>query len=234
MKNFVIPSIDLLDGQIVRLFKGNYGEKTVYNVKVKDLIAKYQGFERLHIVDLNGAKGDGISNIKIIKEIRAKFDGKIQIGGGIRNLKIAQSVLELGIDAVVLGTVAITDFELTKEILAKLGAEKVVLAIDCKLENGRYLPKANGWIESGKLDLFETLKQYESIASEILITDISVDGTMQGANLELYRQIKAHFPRLKLQASGGVSCVDDLENLRETTDFAIVGKALYEGIIENL
>ena len=234
MKNFVIPSIDLLDGQIVRLFKGNYGEKTVYNVEIDDLLAKYQGFERLHIVDLNGAKGDGISNIDIIKEIRVKFDGKIQIGGGIRNLKIAQSVLELGIDAIVLGTVAITNFELTREILAKLGAEKVVLAIDCKLENGRYFPKANGWLESGKLDLFETLKQYELIASEVLITDISVDGTMQGANLELYREIKKCLPNLKLQASGGVSCVEDLENLRKIVDFAIVGKALYAGIVENL
>ncbi len=234
MKNFVIPSIDLLDGQIVRLFKGNYGEKTVYNVEIDDLLAKYQSFKKLHIVDLNGAKGDGISNIEIIKEIRAKFDGKIQIGGGIRNLKIAKSVLELGINAVVLGTVAITNFELTKEILAKLGAEKVVLAIDCKLENGRYFPKANGWLESGKLDLFETLKQYEAIASEVLITDISVDGTMQGANLELYREIKKCLPNLKLQASGGVSCVEDLENLRKIVDFAIVGKALYEGIVENL
>ena len=234
MKNFAIPSIDLLDGQVVRLFKGNYGEKTVYNVEIDDLLAKYQGFGRLHIVDLNGAKGDGISNIEIIKEIRAKFDGKIQIGGGIRNLKLAQSVLEFGIDSVVLGTVAITNFELTREILAKLGAEKVVLAIDCKLENGRYFPKANGWLESGKLDLLETLKQYETLASKVLITDISVDGTMQGANLELYREVKSRFPQLKLQASGGVSCVEDLENLQKIVDFAIVGKALYEGIIENL
>jgi len=234
MKNFVIPSIDLLDGQIVRLFKGNYGEKTVYNVEISAILSKYQSFERLHIVDLNGAKGDGISNIEIIKEIRAKFDGKIQIGGGIRNLKIAKSVLELGVNSIVLGTVAITNFELTKEILAKLGAEKVILAIDCNLENGKYFPKANGWLESGKLDLFETLKQYEAIASEVLITDISVDGTMQGANLELYRQIKSRFPQLKLQASGGVSCVEDLENLKKIVDFAIVGKALYEGIIEDL
>jgi len=234
MKNFVIPSIDLLDGQIVRLFKGNYGEKTVYNVEIDDLLAKYQSFKKLHIVDLNGAKGDGISNIEIIKKIRAKFDGKIQIGGGIRNLKIAKSVLELGVNSIVLGTVAITNFELTREILAKLGAEKVVLAIDCKLENGRYFPKANGWLESGKLDVFETLKQYETLASKVLITDISVDGTMQGANLELYREIKKCFPNLKLQASGGVSCVEDLENLRKIVDFAIVGKALYEGIIENL
>ena len=234
MKNFVIPSIDLLDGQIVRLFKGNYGEKTVYNVEISALLWKYQDFERLHIVDLNGAKGNGIENLQIIKNIRAKFHGKIQLGGGIRTLEIAQSVLDIGINAVVLGTIAITDFKSTRKIIAKLGAENVVLAIDCKLENGKYFPKANGWIEGGTVDLFEILAQYEPIASEILITDISVDGTMQGANLELYRQIKSHFPRLKLQASGGVSCVDDLRNLREITDFAIVGKALYEGIIENL
>ena len=234
MKNFVIPSIDILDGQIVRLFKGNYGEKTVYNVEISELIAKYQDFERLHIVDLNGAKGNGIENLAIIKEIREKFHGKIQLGGGIRNLEIAQSVLALGVDAVVLGTVAITDFELTKEVIAKLGGENVILAIDCKLENGKYFPKSNGWLEGGKLDLFEIITQYELIASEILVTDISVDGTMQGANLELYRQIKSQFPQLKLQASGGVSCLDDLKKLREITDFAIVGKALYEGIIKSL
>ena len=234
MKNFVIPSIDLLDGNIVRLFKGNYGEKTVYNMEIGELMAKYQHFERLHIVDLNGAKGDGISNIEAIKSIRKQFGGKLQLGGGIRSVEIAQSVLELGIDAVVLGTVAITNFELTKEILAKIGKKNVVLAIDCKLENGDYFPKANGWIEGSSVNIFETLKQYDELASEVLITDIAVDGTMQGANLELYRQIKARFPQLKLQASGGVSCVRDLENLREITDFAIVGKALYEGIIDSL
>ena len=234
MRHFVIPSIDLLDGKIVRLHKGNYAEKTIYNVEISALMEKYQSFKRLHIVDLNGAKNDGITNLKLIQEIRTQFYGVIQLGGGIRTLKIAQSILDSGINAVVLGTIAITNCELTKEIIATLGKENVVLAIDCKFENGKYFPKASGWLVGSKIDLFTTLGQYGDTAQNILVTDLSVDGTMQGANVELYRQIKKRFPQFKLQASGGVSCLGDLEKLNEITDFAIVGKALYEGIIDDL
>lgn len=235
--NFIIPSIDLIDNNIVRLYKGDYNQRTVYNIDIDELLEKYKDFENLHIVDLNAAKGGGIINIELIKQIRLKYKGEIQVGGGIRSIEIANKMLkEFGINRVVLGTIAITDFDLTKQILEKFGKEKIVLAIDCKIENGKWIPKVNGWIENAdqRQDLFDILKQYTELAKYILVTDISVDGTMQGANLDLYRQIKQKFPNFILQASGGVSCVEDLYNLQQITNFAIVGKALYEGLIDDI
>ena len=235
--NFTIPSIDLLDGNIVRLHKGDYNQKTVYNIDIDELLEKYKQFENLHIVDLNGAKGNGLVNIELIKQIRLKYKGRIQFGGGIRSIEIANKMLnEFGIDRVVLGTIAITDFALAAQVIEKFGKEKIILAIDCKLEDRRYIPKINGWIENSnqKQDLFDILEQYTHLAKYILVTDISVDGTMQGSNLDLYRQIKEKFPDFIIQASGGVSSVTDIEKLQEIVDFAIVGKVLYEGLIDEI
>ena len=133
MKNFVIPSIDLLDGKIVRLLKGDYDKATIYEVKVDDLIEKYDIFNTLHIVNLNGAKGEKCEeNEKIITEIGKKFKGKIQVEGGFRNVeKINYYLNNLNVDAVVLGTLCIKNVEKTIEIIKKFGAEKVVLTIDC-------------------------------------------------------------------------------------------------------
>ncbi len=229
MKNFIIPSIDLLDGKVVRLFKGDYDQKTIYDVKIDDLLDKYQDYENLHIVDLNGAKGDLIKNIEIVNLIRKKFKGKIQFGGGVRSLDIADNFLKVTkLDRVVLGTVAINNFELTKEFIEKFGKEKIVLALDCQEFEGNYFPKANGWIQKSEQNLFVILEKYKGIAKYILCTDIAVDGTMKGPNFDLYKKIKEKFPMFVLQASGGVSSLDDLEKLQKITDFAIVGKMLYE------
>jgi phosphoribosylformimino-5-aminoimidazole carboxamide ribotide isomerase len=236
INNFLTPSIDLLDNSIVRLYKGDYSQKTIYNIDIDELLEKYKDFENLHIVDLNGAKGSGLVNIELIKQIRLKYKGIIQFGGGIRSIEIANKMLnEFGIDRVVLGTVAIANFDLTKQILEKFGKEKIVLAIDCRLENGKWIPKINGWLGNSnqKQDLFNTLERYENLAKYILVTDISVDGTMQGPNLDLYRQIKEKFPNFTLQASGGVSSVEDLQKLQKITDYAIVGKALYNRFVGN-
>jgi phosphoribosylformimino-5-aminoimidazole carboxamide ribotide isomerase len=237
MKDFVIPSIDLLDGKIVRLYQGNYNQSTVYNVDIDKLLEKYGNFENLHIVDLNDARGNGLVNIDLIKQIHSKFKGKIQLGGGIRSIEIANKILnEIKIDRIVLGTIAIVDFDLTKKIIEKFGKERIVLAIDCQFEDSKYTPKTNGWLENSnqKQGLFEILAQYVNLVKYILVTDISVDGTMQGANLDLYKQIKQKFPELTIQASGGVSSLSDLEKLQEIVNFAIVGKALYEGLIDEV
>ncbi len=235
MHSFIIPSIDLLDGKIVRLYKGDYNQKTVYNVNLDSLLAKYSGFENLHIVDLNGARGENLVNLELISQIRRQFQGKIQFGGGVRTLQIAKMLLEdCKLDKIVLGTIAITNFALTSQIIQEFSKDKVTLALDCKLENGEYFPKTNGWKENFPKNLFQILEDYKNIAQNILVTDIAVDGTMQGANLELYRQIKQQFPDFLLQASGGVSSLADVENLQKVADFSIVGKALYEGLIDNL
>lgn len=235
--NFIIPSIDLLDANIVRLYKGDYNQQTIYNIDIDELLERYRDFQNLHIVDLNGVKGNGLINLDLIKKIRSKFKAEIQIGGGIRSIDIANKMLnEFGFDRLVLGTIAITDFDLTNQILEKFGKETIVLALDCKPESGTYILKINGWLESSKevLDLFAVLEKYQNLAKYILVTDISLDGTMQGSNLDLYRQIKHKFPNFILQASGGVSSVEDIKKLQQISDFTIVGKALYENLIYNI
>ena len=228
MKNFIIPSIDLLDGNVVRLKQGDYNKATVYEVKLDDLIEKYSIFNTLHIVDLNGAKGE--KNEKIIAEIRQKFKGKIQVGGGIRDIEKMEFYLnEVSVDAIVLGTLCIKNVEKTIEIIKKFGAEKIVLAIDCENVNGIFVPKINGWQEFCDCkNIFDLLEKYNGIAKKLLITDIQRDGCLSGGNCDLYQQIKTKFPHFQIQASGGISTIDDIKKLQEVTDFAIVGRAMYE------
>ena len=231
MKNFVIPSIDLLDGKIVRLLKGDYDKATIYEVKVDDLIEKYDIFNTLHIVNLNGAKGEKCEeNEKIIREIRKKFKGKIQVGGGIRDIeKIEFYLNEVSIDAVVLGTLCIKNVAKTIEIIKKFGAEKIILAIDCENVNGVFVPKINGWKEFCDCkNIFDLLEKYNGIAKKLLITDIQRDGCLSGGNCDLYQQIKMKFPSFQVQSSGGISTIDDVKKLQKVADFAIVGRAMYE------
>lgn len=233
-KDFIIPSIDLLDGNIVRLQRGDYNQQTIYNISIDELLKRYANFNTLHIVDLNAARGDGLINLNLIQKIRSKFHGTIQLGGGIRKVQIAEQMLDkMKIDKIVLGTIAMTNFPLTNTILEKFG-NKVILAIDCKLETNTWIPKINGWQTSSNKNLFEILDIYRKIAKCILATDIAVDGTMNGCNIELYQQIKKQFPEFNLQASGGVGTVKDILNLQNIVNSVIIGKALYEGLIHDI
>ena len=231
MKNFIIPSIDLLDGNVVRLKQGDYNKATVYEVKVDDLVEKYSIFNTLHIVDLNGAKGEKCKeNEKIIAKIRAKFKGKIQVGGGFRDVdKIDFYLNQIKVNAVVLGTLCIKNVEKTIELIKKFGTEKIILAIDCENVNGVYVPKVNGWQEFCDCkNIFELLEKYDGIAKKLLITDIQKDGCLSGGNCDLYQQIKTKFSSFQVQASGGISSIDDIKKLQNIADFAIVGRAMYE------
>ncbi|QED23619.1 HisA/HisF-related TIM barrel protein [Candidatus Deianiraea vastatrix] len=232
-KNFIIPSIDLLDGKIVRLYKGDFDQKTVYNMDVLTLCENYSQFQNLHIVDLNAAKGQGQKNIEIIREIRKNFSGKIQLGGGIRDLDMAQNMIENEkIDRVVLGTIAIKNPRLTLEILQKLSMEKVVLALDC--DGNKFTLKTDGWLKNADCDLFSLLSQYEKFAKYLLITDVNCDGAENGPNCKLYTMVKEKFPSFHLQASGGIANFSDIENLMQITDSAITGKALYSGLMTHI
>ena len=231
MKNFIIPSIDLFDGQIVRLLKGDYEKTTIYNIDIDELIKKYSIFNKLHIVDLNGAKGEKCNeNEKIIAKIRAKFKGKIQVGGGFRDVeKIYYYLNKLNVDAVVLGTLCIKNITKTIEIIKEFGKDRIVLAIDCEKINGMFVPKINGWQEFCECkNIFDLLRKYNGIANKILITDIQRDGCLSGGNFDLYTQIKTKFPNFQIQASGGVSGIDDVKKMQKVADFAIVGRSMYE------
>ena len=236
MKNFIIPSIDLLDGNIVRLKQGDYNKATVYEVKLDDLLGKYSIFNTLHVVDLNGAKGEQCKeNEKIIKEIRKKFKGKIQVGGGFRDVgKIDFYLNQIKVNEVVLGTLCVKNVEKTIELIKKFCAEKIILAIDCENVNNIYVPKVNGWQEFGDCkNIFELLEKYDRIAKKLLITDIQKDGCLSGGNYDLYKQIKTNFPSFKIQASGGICSFNDVKTLKDITNFAIVGRAMYEKNIYN-
>ena len=136
---------------------------------------------------------------------------------------------EVSVDALVLGTLCIKNVEKTIEIIKKFGAEKIILAIDCENMNGVYVPKINGWQEFCDCkNIFDLLKKYHGIAKKLLITDIQKDGCLSGGNCDLYQQIKTKFPNFQVQASGGISTVDDIKKLQEVADFAIVGRAMYE------
>ena len=168
MKNFIIPSIDLLDGKIVRLLNGDYNKSTIYDVKIDDLVEKYSIFNTLHIVDLNGAKGEKCEeNGEIIAKIRAKFKGKIQVGGGFRDVeKIEFYLNKVSVDAVVLGTLCIKNVEKTIELIKKFGAEKIILAIDCENVNGVYVMNT--------YDIYPTALYAEQYAFQLAHSDTSM------------------------------------------------------------
>lgn len=234
----IIPSIDLLNGKVVRLLKGDYNEVTEYSDSYKDVLDSF--FERfirlIHIVNLDGARGvHNPVTERIIRDILSiDYRCKFQIGGGIRSFETAARYIKLGA-RVVLGTICVTDPETTQAIIEEFGAENVVLAFDCVEVRpfGNYRVKINGWQEGENIKLEDMLEKYYKYSGiSILCTDISVDGTLTAPNFELYKLIKRKFPKYFLEASGGVSCIEDIEHLQMLrVNGVIVGKALYSGMI---
>lgn len=221
----IFPAIDLLEGQAVRLLKGDYTQKTVYSndpVQIaKDF--KKQGAACIHIVDLEGARDGTTPNLSIVCKIKEETGLFCEIGGGIRSMEVIARYIDAGIDRVILGTAAVADKELLKSAVAKYG-EKIAVGVDIK--NGKVAVK--GWLEDSGLDAFDFCRQMVSIGIRTLIcTDISKDGAMQGTNRELYRQLAEQFS-VQITASGGVSTIDDVKALRAMDLYgAIIGKAYY-------
>ncbi len=230
----VIPSVDILNGKVVRLFQGQYNKVTEYTQTPFEAVNSFvkHGFNLVHVVNLDGAKSvynEATENA--IEEILS-LDCKIQIGGGVRSLEAAKKYANLGAK-VVLGTVCVKSPSLTHEIIANIGEENTILAFDCK-ENGHgnYEVMVNGWQEGNQTFLEEMLKLYSKYRISILCTDISVDGTLTSPNFALYRWIKSHFPKYFLQASGGISCIEDIIKLQEDKiNGVIVGRAIHNGLI---
>ena len=221
----IFPAIDLLEGQAVRLLKGDYTQKTVYSddpVQVaKDF--KAQGATCIHIVDLEGAKDGTTPNLPIVCAIKEQANLFCEIGGGIRSMDVIRRYMDAGIDRVILGTAAVADKKLLQQAVAEYG-ERIAVGVDIK--DGKVAVK--GWLVDSGLDAFDFCREMVAIGIKTLIcTDISKDGAMQGTNRELYRELAKEFS-VQITASGGVSTIDDVKALRAMDLYgAIIGKAYY-------
>lgn len=228
----LIPAIDLIDGKCVRLTKGDYDQKTIYNEDPVSQAMEFQrlGFRRLHIVDLDGAKSKHIVNDAVLKAITQASDLIVDFGGGIKSTEDIEKAFMAGAHMVTIGSVAVTEPELFMGWLRKYGAEKIILGADVR--NG--MVSINGWKEDSSEALLPFLEKYVSAGvRNVLCTEISKDGTLAGPATELYRKVMAQYPHLHLIASGGVSCNADIQQLDENGIPAVVfGKAYYEGKID--
>lgn len=225
------PAIDIIEGQCVRLHKGDFDQKTDYDLSPLEVAKSYeeQGAEWLHMVDLDGAKNPQKRQISLIEEIVKSTGLKVQTGGGMRTKEDVQSLIDAGVERVVIGSLSVKDSVSTKEILSTFSGKKICLAADTMLRNNENYIAVSGWQEQSDVTLNDFLDDYlQDGLIHILCTDIDRDGTMEGANKALYQKIHQDFPSLKIQASGGVNSLNDLKEL--DTDGVIVGKALYENV----
>ncbi len=225
----IFPAIDLIDGKAVRLLKGDYDKKTVYNDNPSDVVKDFinQGAKFLHLVDLDGAKSGKTDNFNTVKEIAAVDGIFVEIGGGIRDMQTVDRYLSIGVDRVIIGTAAVTDSEFLKDALNKYG-EKIAVGVDIK--DG--FVAINGWTQKSEFTLFEFCQKMQNMGVKYLIcTDISKDGAMKGTNLQLYKELSEKF-NVNITASGGVSSIDDVKKLCSLNLYgAIIGKAYYTGAI---
>ncbi len=230
----IIPAIDLIDGIVVRLYQGDYEQKTKYEFDPVDVVNDYadQGATWLHIVDLTGAKDTSKRQLTLIKSMVDTKRMQFQAGGGIRSEEEVAQLLDIGVSRVVIGSLAVKQPELVKSWVTKYGAEHIVLALDINIsENGEKLIATHGWQENSGVALEDLLNDFASVgATHVLCTDISRDGTLQGANVELYEEMSARFPNVSWQASGGIGSLNDISALKPTNvGGVILGRALLEG-----
>jgi len=228
----LIPAIDIIDGQCVRLTKGDYDQKTVYRNSPADVAKEFEelGFKRLHVVDLDGAKSKHIVNNEALKAITTKTHLTVDFGGGIKTDDDIEKAFASGASMVTVGSIAVTHPELFMGWLEKYGADKMILGADVR--HGKI--SINGWKEDSEEDLLPFLKKYiDAGVRYVLCTEISKDGTLSGPAIDLYKQVMDAYPQLYLIASGGVSSIDDIIALDAAHIPAVVfGKAIYEGRID--
>jgi phosphoribosylformimino-5-aminoimidazole carboxamide ribotide isomerase len=229
----IYPAIDILGGKAVRLKQGRAADATVYGEPL-EMAARWieKGAEWLHVVDLDGAFQGKPRNIGLLREMTAAFpDAKIQVGGGIRSMSVVESLLDAGIQRVVLGTAAVQDPDFVKAALAER-THNIAIGIDARDGN----VQVSGWTESSNIGAIELAKKLEGVGAHLVIyTDISRDGILTGPNVEATKQM-LDSTELHVIASGGVSSLDDVRHLAELDnwrlDGVIIGKALYEGLIQ--
>lgn len=226
----LIPAIDIIEGQCVRLTKGDYDQKTVYGNPL-EMAQEFEriGFRRLHMVDLDGAKSKHIVNDEVLNRITKATNLIVDFGGGIKTDEDIRKAFDNGASMVTVGSIAVTQPELFLSWVEQYGAERLILGADVR--NGKI--SINGWKEDSTEDLLPFLRRYiDTGVRNVLCTEISKDGTLQGPAIELYQRVMKEYPELHLIASGGVSSIEDIKSLDAAGIPAVVfGKAIYEGKI---
>lgn len=227
----IIPAIDIIDGKCVRLSKGDYNTKKVYNENPLEVAKEFEnsGVKYLHLVDLDGAKSKHIVNYNILESIAANTNLIIDFGGGIKTDKDAEIAFNSGAKQITGGSIAVKDPSVFEGWINKYGVDKLILGADVKEDK----IAINGWLEETELTWKTFIGDYNAKGiNNVICTDIAKDGMLQGPSIDLYKNMLETFPKLNLIASGGVTTMQDLEKLEEMKmDGAILGKAIYEGRI---
>lgn len=227
----IIPAIDLIDGNCVRLTQGDYDRKTTYYKDPLDVARRYEdcGIKRLHLVDLDGAKASHPVNLKVLERLATSTSLQIQYGGGIKSSDALKEVFAAGAKRAICGSIAVKQPESFREWLDEFGPERMVLGADTR--DGRIA--INGWLEAAQMGVEELIESFRNAGlSQVICTDIAKDGMLSGPSVPLYVKLQKLFPGIEITVSGGISSWGDIENLdRNGLKSVIVGKAIYEGRI---
>ncbi|MEX1202682.1 MAG: 1-(5-phosphoribosyl)-5-[(5-phosphoribosylamino)methylideneamino]imidazole-4-carboxamide isomerase [Ferruginibacter sp.] len=230
-RGFILPAIDIIEGKAVRLTQGDFKNKKVYYNNPLEAAKAFEaaGLTGLHLVDLDGAKAGKIVNIKVLDTIANHTSLKIDFGGGVKNVQDVKDIINAGASLVTIGSLAVKQPTLLEEWVCLFGSNRFFIGADVLDEK----IKINGWLQDGGMDVYQFLMQMQAIGIQhFFCTDIQKDGAMQGASVALYQKMLQQFAGLRLTASGGVSSMADIEAIKAIgCNGAIIGKAIYEGLI---
>ncbi|QBJ32676.1 1-(5-phosphoribosyl)-5-[(5-phosphoribosylamino)methylideneamino]imidazole-4-carboxamide isomerase [Hafnia alvei] len=230
----IIPALDLIDGKVVRLHQGDYGQQRDYGNDPLPRLQDYQqqGGEVLHLVDLTGAKDPAARQIPLLRKLLAGVSVPVQVGGGIRSEEDVAALLEAGASRVVIGSTAVRQPDVVKQWFTRFGADALVLALDVRIAaDGSKNIAVSGWQEDSGVTLEQIVDEFLPYGlKHVLCTDISRDGTLSGSNVSLYQEVCARYPQVAFQSSGGIGSLEDIAALRGSgVKGVIVGRALLEG-----
>ena len=231
----IIPAIDIIDGKCVRLTKGDYSTKKIYNENPLEVAKEFEasGIEFLHVVDLDGAKASQIMNYKVLEQIASNTNLKIDFGGGLKSNKDLEIAFNSGANQITGGSIAVKNSDIFESWIERYGAQKIILGADFYPDSVGGKIAINGWQEESTLELIPFIKGYQEKGIQYVIcTDISKDGMLQGPSFDVYKEILTEVKNVKLIASGGISTFDELPRLAENgCEGVIIGKAIYENKI---